>query len=128
MTSPGGNASLLSDRQVDIIATRLAERLSASDVAKPPVSAGDREPQLVPHLAPREALGEGIFATVDDAVEAAGIAFRQLDELSLEQRKLIIASIRESMLEHAEQLACHAQRETGLGRAEHKFIKNKLVV
>ena len=124
MSSPGGNAGLLNDRQVDIIATRLAERLLASDVAKPPAS---DKGSGAPLSAPREALGEGIFATVDDAVEAAGIAFRQLDGLSLEQRKLIIASIRESMLEHAEQLACHAQRETGLGRAEHKLIKNRLV-
>ena len=127
MSSPGGNAGLLNDRQVDLIATRLAERLLASDVAKPPASKGGSEPHLAHDLAPREALGEGIFATVDDAVEAAGVAFRQLDALSLEQRKLIIASIRESMLEHAEQLACHAQRETGLGRAEHKLIKNRLV-
>ena len=124
MSPPGGNASLLNDRQVDIIATRLADRLLARDVTRPPASIeGGGEPLS----APREALGEGIFATVDDAVEAAGIAFRQLDGLSLEQRKLIIASIRESMLEHAEQLACHAQRETGLGRAEHKLIKNRLV-
>jgi acyl-CoA reductase-like NAD-dependent aldehyde dehydrogenase len=72
-------------------------------------------------------LGEGIFATVDEAVEAAATAFRQLDGMTLEVRQEIIASIRESMLEHAEELARHAQRETGLGRAEHKLIKNRLV-
>ena len=47
--------------------------------------------------------------------------------MSLEGRQKIIASIRESMLEHAEELARHAQRETGLGRVEHKVIKNRLV-
>ena len=31
------------------------------------------------------------------------------------------------MLEHAEELALHARRETGLGRAEDKTIKNRLV-
>jgi propionaldehyde dehydrogenase len=56
---------------------------------------------------------------VDEAVDAAGIAFRQLDGMTLGVRQKIIASIRESMLEHAEELARHAQRETGLGRAEH---------
>jgi len=123
MSPPGGNAGLLSDQQVDIIATRLAERLSARSAATTPVTAV----RSTPASAPREAPGEGIFATVDDAVEAAGIAFRQFDGMSLEGRQNIIASIRESMMEHAEELARHAQRETGLGRVEHKVIKNRLV-
>ncbi|MBU2677687.1 MAG: aldehyde dehydrogenase EutE [Gammaproteobacteria bacterium] len=123
MSPPGGKAGLLSDQQVDIIATRLAESLKAPPVTEPraAVVAG------VPAIAPREALGEGVFATVDDAVAAAGAAFRELDGMSLEGRQKIIASIRESMHEHAEQLARHAQRETGLGRVEHKVIKNRLV-
>jgi len=123
MSPPGGQAGLLSDRQVDIIATRLAERLSAPATAKTPIAATRSSPQI----APRETLGEGIFATVDDAVEAAGAAFGELDGMSLAGRQKIIASIRESMLEHGEELARHAQRETGLGRVEHKVIKNRLV-
>jgi propionaldehyde dehydrogenase len=55
------------------------------------------------------------------------VAYRELDGMSLEGRQKIIASIRESMLEHAEELARHAHQETGLGRVEHKIIKNKLV-
>ncbi|NIP18042.1 MAG: aldehyde dehydrogenase family protein [Xanthomonadales bacterium] len=47
--------------------------------------------------------------------------------MSLEGRQRIIACIRKSMLEHAEELARHAHRETGLGRVEHKIIKNRLV-
>jgi len=123
MSPPGGNAGLLSDRQVDIIATRLAERLSAPPGAKTPIAAT----RSAPVIAPRETLGEGVFATVDDAVDAADAAFRKLDGMSLEGRRKIIASIRESMLEHAKELARHAQRETGLGRVEHKVIKNRLV-
>jgi acyl-CoA reductase-like NAD-dependent aldehyde dehydrogenase len=123
MSRPGGNLDLLSDQQVDIIATRLAERLTASperEVQAPIV-------RSTPTVATREKLGEGVFALLDDAVEAAGVAFRRLDGMSLETRQKIIASIRESMLENAEELARHAQRETGLGRAEHKLIKNRLV-
>ena len=123
MSASRGNLGLLSDRQVDIIATRLAERLSASPAAKTPVVATQRAATI----APREALGEGIFATVDDAVAAAGIAFREFDGVSLERRQKIIAAIRESMMEHAEELARHAHRETGLGRVEDKVIKNRLV-
>jgi acyl-CoA reductase-like NAD-dependent aldehyde dehydrogenase len=123
MSRPGGNPGTLSDQQVDAIAARLAERLSAPSAEKTRITAAHKAPAI----APREALGEGVFATVDDAVEAAGIAYRELDGMSLEGRQKIIASIRESMLEHAEELAIHAQRETGLGRAEHKLIKNRLV-
>jgi len=123
MSRPGGATDLLSDQQVDLIATRLAERLTDSSAD------GTGAPAARSRLAtpPRSALGEGIFATVDDAVQAAAVAFRELDGMTLEGRYKIIASIRESMLEHAEQLAHHAQSETGLGRAEHKLIKNRLV-
>ncbi|MBT8092125.1 MAG: aldehyde dehydrogenase EutE [Gammaproteobacteria bacterium] len=123
MSPPGGNAGLLSDRQVDIIATRLAERLQAPAAAPEP----DTPVRNAPVAAPREALGEGIFATVDDAVAASGVAFREFDGVSLEGRQKIIAAIRESMLAHAEELARHAHRETGLGRVEDKIVKNRLV-
>jgi len=114
-------AGLLSDRQVDLIATRLAERLGN------PQAAATTPVRRAPAVAPRAALGEGIFATVDDAVAAARTAFEQFDGASLEARQRIIASIRECMLEHAEALACHAHEETGLGRVEDKIVKNRLV-
>ena len=123
MSRPGGNAGFLSDKQVDIIATRLAERLSApkSAIASTAVARG------APAIVSNDVLGEGVFATVDNAVRAAGNAYRELDGMSLEGRQKIIASIRESMTEHAEELARHAHSETGLGRFEHKVIKNRLV-
>jgi len=133
MSRPGGNSGLLSDQQVDTIATRLAKRLSAPPAAHLNVTAANVTAAKItavrsaPAIAPRDACGEGVFATVDDAVEAAGVAFRELDGMSLEGRQKIIASIRESMLEHAEELARQAQNETGLGRVEHKVIKNRLV-
>jgi len=123
MSRPGGNAGLLSDQQVDIIATRLAARLSAGA----PATSSAPQVRSAPVGASRAELGEGIFATVDDAVAAAGAAFREFDGVSLEARQKIIASIRECMLENAEMLAQHAHSETGLGRVEHKIIKNRLV-
>jgi acyl-CoA reductase-like NAD-dependent aldehyde dehydrogenase len=123
MSPPG-----LSDRQVDIIATRLAGRLSAPGTTHEKTTAAKTSvASSAPAIASDGVLGEGIFATVDDAVKAAGIAFLELDGMSLEGRQKIIASIRESMFEHAEELAQHAHRETGLGRVEHKIIKNRLV-
>ena len=123
MSGPGASADLLTDQQVDIIAARLAERLTGSSAGRTRVPA----PPSGPTVASRTALGEGVFATVDEAVEAAGTAFCQLDGMTLEGRQKIIASIRESMLKHAGELARHAHRDTGLGRAEHKLIKNRLV-
>lgn len=121
MSRPGGNTGALSDRQVDIIATRLAEKISGSPVP------GPASVQRPPASASREAPGDGVFATVDDAVDAANTAFREFDRMSLEGRKRIIASIRASMLEHAEKLARLAHEETGLGRVEDKIVKNRLV-
>ena len=83
MSRPGANAGFLSDQQVDIIATRLAERFSALPTAKTSTATARSVPANAPHAAPRNVLGEGIFATVDDAVEAAGVAFRELDGMSL---------------------------------------------
>jgi acyl-CoA reductase-like NAD-dependent aldehyde dehydrogenase len=113
----------ISDQQVDLIATRLAKRFAAP----PATPASGTAARNTPAVAPREALGEGVFATVDDAVEAAGAAFREFEGMSLESRQQIIASIRGSMLEHAEELARLAHEETGLGRTEHKVVKNRLV-
>jgi acyl-CoA reductase-like NAD-dependent aldehyde dehydrogenase len=72
-------------------------------------------------------LGEGIFASVDEAVAAAGRAFRAFRDHGLAARKEVIESVRRSMLEHAEPLARMAHRETGLGRYEDKAVKNRLV-
>ncbi|RZV37461.1 MAG: aldehyde dehydrogenase EutE [Chromatiales bacterium] len=127
MSRPGGNAGLLSDRQVDIIATRLAERMSGAPVTSPASRSTAAAPRRAPLSAPREALGDGVFATVDDAVDAANNAFREFDGMSLESRQKIIASIRESMFEHAEELARLAHTETGLGRVADKVVKNRLV-
>jgi len=128
MSAAGGNAGFLSDQQVDLIATRLAERLSPSGGVQSQTGTAQTTPRASARgFATGAELGEGVFATVDDAVSAAAIAFKQLDGMSLEGRQKIIACIRESMLEHAEELAQHAHRETGLGRVEHKIIKNRLV-
>ena len=127
MSRPGGNAGFLSDRQVDIIASRLAARVQGSPAPTPAAKTVVAAPRPAPVSVSREALGEGIFATVDDAVDAAAAAFHELDGMSLEGRQRIIASIRESMFENAEELARMAHAETGLGRVEDKIVKNRLV-
>jgi aldehyde dehydrogenase len=72
-------------------------------------------------------LGDGIHATIDDAVAAAAGAFRVFGSMGLDGRRVIIEAIRQSMLDHAEQLARMAHQETHLGRYEDKVVKNRLV-
>jgi propionaldehyde dehydrogenase len=70
---------------------------------------------------------DGIFETIDEAVGAAARAFRSSSELGLEARKVIVTAMREAMLAEGERLAYMAREETGLGRAEDKVIKNRMV-
>jgi len=107
----------LSEEQVDRIAAGLAEQISGRRPAT-----GYPRPAAGP-----ESEGEGIFADLDSAVEAAQIAFRRLAGESLALRSEIIASLREVFLAEAEALAREAREETGLGRVEDKILKNRLV-
>ena len=69
----------------------------------------------------------GIFPDVDSAVNAATLAFRQLDLLPLARRVDIIRHVRQAARDHAQVLAYEAWQETGLGRYEDKIEKNLLV-
>ncbi len=122
MSSPVPGTATLTDQQVDAIATRLAEKITAAANG----GQDSRQARKAPAASSRAELGEGVFATVDDAVAAATTAYRQFDGMTLEGRREIIAAIRDSMFEHAEELANHAHRETGLGRPDHKLLKNRL--
>ncbi|MBC2709639.1 MAG: aldehyde dehydrogenase EutE [Desulfosarcina sp.] len=68
----------------------------------------------------------GIYETVDEAVENAVDAQKQLIAMSLEHRGEIIASIRKAILENNERLSALAVRETKLGRYEDKIRENIL--
>lgn len=111
----------LSDHQVDAIARRLADRLLGGGAPAPVTGSAMAAADGVV----RE--GDGVYSTVDRAVEAAASAFRRLGGATLETRQRIVAAIRAAMLEHGDALARHAHEETGLGRYEDKIVKNRLV-
>lgn len=71
---------------------------------------------------------KGIFEEVDEAVEAAFIAQKQLIKLGLEKRAKIIEGIRKIGLAHVELLARMEVEETGMGRYEHKVQKHHLAI
>ena len=108
--------SRLTDQDVEGIARRLAAELQRG--------ATDAGPQRAPTPAARDL---GIFATVDEAVQAAREAQPIFVALPLKVRAKIIEGIRQTMLESNEALARAAHEETGLGRVEDKVVKNRLV-
>ncbi len=134
----------LTDQQVDSIARELAGRLAGSQTqvagtdpralicaaagtAPAGTPAGGYVAATIGTNPMTAVTGDGVFNTVDECVTAATIAFRHLSEASLAKRNEIIVSIRESMLRHGDELAELALNETGLGRLDHKKIKNRLV-
>jgi len=105
----------LTEQEVEAIARRIAADLHR------PAPGGDAG------VPPAAGAGLGIFATVDEAVEAARRAQPAFVALPLKVRAKIIESIRQTMLENNEALARAAHEETGLGRVEDKVVKNRLV-
>jgi len=68
-------------------------------------------------------LGDGVFATVDEAAEAARLAWESLRKLPIAARRQMIENMREISRKHAKELAQLAVEETKLGRIEDKIAK-----
>jgi aldehyde dehydrogenase len=99
---------------------RVRRRLGGTAEAPP-------EQPRVPVEVPPAELGEGIHATVEEAVAAADRAGEAYQRLGSEIRVAVVASIRKAMVANARRLAAMAHEETGLGRVEDKVRKNLLV-
>jgi propionaldehyde dehydrogenase len=70
----------------------------------------------------------GVFNDINDAINAAEVAFKEYILLPLDTRASIIDNIRKVSLEHNEIMSKMAHEETGLGRVEDKIAKNILGV
>lgn len=70
----------------------------------------------------------GIYNSVEEAVEAAWIAQAEFRRYSLEAREGIIHSIKEEMAGHIGLISRMAVEETGMGRVEDKIKKNTLAL
>jgi acyl-CoA reductase-like NAD-dependent aldehyde dehydrogenase len=118
----------MSQEDIRRIAEAIAGKLVGMGAAPPPaVSApAHAAPVSAPAAAP-VSLGDGVFGTIDEAARAARTAFLALSAIGLDQRKVIIESMRRAMRAQAEALARLAVDETGLGRFEDKIQKNLLV-
>ena len=68
----------------------------------------------------------GVFGEIDAAIAAASEAFAKLRETSLAVRASMIEAMRAATIFHLERISRLAAEETGLGRTEHKMLKNRL--
>lgn len=70
---------------------------------------------------------KGVFRDMNQAIEAARQAQKQVHTLSMDQREKIITVIRRKTKENAELLARMGVQETGMGNVGHKILKHHLV-
>ncbi|PWJ49709.1 aldehyde dehydrogenase family protein [Faecalicatena contorta] len=69
----------------------------------------------------------GVFAGMDEAIDAAKKAQKIVSRMSMDQREKIISNIRKKTVENAEILARMGVHETGMGNVGHKILKHQLV-
>ncbi len=115
---------MLTDQEIAEIIGRVrgkVEAVQGRDRTGPSLRAAAEQAALASKL------GDGIYATIDEAVAAARHAFLAYRGMGLEKRRVIVDAMRSAMLADGERLAYLAREETGFGRAEDKTMKNRLV-
>ncbi len=70
---------------------------------------------------------KGIYADMNEAIDAAEKGYRAVRAMTLEQREKIISEIRRMTVEEAPIMAEMGVAETGMGKVEHKRLKHLLV-
>ncbi len=115
----------LTDSEIQSIITRVRGRVSTADIpgrSGLAIEAADAVSEAESNL------GDGVYATVDEAVAAARAAFEMYRSVGLEARKGLIEAVRVAMRFENRRLSYMARQETGLGRADDKILKNALVI
>ena len=103
--------------------TTPASAATGGCTARAAVPATGGRSAVAPPASSRTAIGDGVFATVDEAVQAAASAQSRVAEMSLEDRGRMIAIIRRLCEEFAEDLGRMELAETRIGRLDHKIAK-----
>lgn len=80
--------------------------------------------------ADKEQLSDGIFEDMNDAIEAAYLGQQELMTCSMARRGEFVSAIRKELLAEGniEKLSKLGSSEPGMGKYEHKLIKNRLAV
>jgi aldehyde dehydrogenase len=101
------------------IAREVVARLRAQMQQQPASSTASRT------SSPSSAARDGVFATVDEAANAADAAAKKVGEMSLEDRGRMIAIVRRICIDRADELGKMELEETKVGRLDHKIQKLK---
>ncbi|NLM16509.1 MAG: aldehyde dehydrogenase EutE [Candidatus Riflebacteria bacterium] len=101
----------VSPYDLNLIVREVLSRLNVDSPAAKPAS--------LPH---------GVFETVDEAVQAASLAQKQLEDLPLAARAKMIENMRKRSSEQITKLSEMAHQETKFGRVDDKIQKHKLVI
>lgn len=124
----------VNDNQINAIVDRVVEQLTSgkSPANEPP----PKKP--VPRMVESKETSSlsftrvegrrGCFPDIDSAIHAAEKASLEFKSVTVEQRKRIIAAIREICLDHIDEISRIAVDETGLGRYDDKLKKNRLAI
>lgn len=70
----------------------------------------------------------GIFEDMNEAIEAAYLAQKELFSYSLEGRKRITDAIKSHLIHYVNELSEMAVQETGMGRVADKILKNTVAI
>lgn len=120
----------ITDNQINAIVDRVVDQLAGGSPAEPAAAASPSTgpPAPAPHVSLDIGGNRGCFPDIDSAINAAEKAFLEYRSVPLEQRKRIVAAIRQICMHHLPDLARIAVEETGLGRYDDKLKKNELAI
>ena len=107
---------VISDIAREVVA-RLRIQLQQGQPASAPASA--------PAAPNYSAAHDGVFMTVDEAVRAANVAQKRVQEMSLEDRGRMIKIVRRICIDRCEELGRMELEESKVGRLDHKIQKLK---
>lgn len=116
----------MKDSEIQAIIDRVTQEVGGTMSVTRETAVSRRHHQQAPAEPLATGGDSGVFQTLDEAVAAAGTAFRQLNKLPLEIRKDMVAHMRQAGREYAQVLAEMAQSESGMGRVADKTLKNIL--
>jgi aldehyde dehydrogenase len=118
------------DQVIAEIAREVVARLRAQ-MQQQPVSAPAFTPLSAPASASHAgaassaAAHDGVFLTVDEAVNAAAVAQKKVEDMGLEERGRMISIVRNICIGRSEELGKMELEETKVGRLDHKIQKLK---
>jgi acyl-CoA reductase-like NAD-dependent aldehyde dehydrogenase len=121
--------SALSEAQIAAVVAEVVRRLGPGAAAAAQAAGSPAGPTTGPAIhTGSQVLGQnGVFDTVDAAVQAARDAYDQLHRTPVHIRARAIEQMRQVSLAHLDEMAVRAVQETGLGRVADKIEKNRLV-